>query len=170
MLSNCYTFPSALRKTPWPRIPSAPPRGRSDVYHVLFAKAAPGKAAPEADFLKTQCANAPMKGHYLVLRHQDGEDWDYVVIEHLGTKATVDPATPPPPAATRDLSDWHNDTFVSGPPWAEFPAPRASIKRPGRRVQYTSFLCIALSRAPRAARKSAPRADGPGRHVRPAMC
>src|SRR3977135_4173598 len=69
---------------------------RTDVYHVLFAKAAPGKAAQEADFLKTQSANAPMKGHFVVLRHQDGEDWDYVVIEHLGTKATVDPNTPPP--------------------------------------------------------------------------
>ena len=36
-----------------------------------------------------------MPGHYIVLRHQDGEDWDYAVIEHLGTKASVDAAGNP---------------------------------------------------------------------------
>jgi len=90
--------------------PRAPSPARTDVYHVLFAKAALGKAAEEA----------AMKGHYLVLRHQEGEDWDYVVIEHLGTKATVEPNAPPPPQAARDLGAYHNDTFVSGPSWADF--------------------------------------------------
>lgn len=57
------------------------PVARTDVYHVHFAKAAPGKAAPLGDSLKTQDPKAPMKGHLLVLRHQDGDDWDYAVIE-----------------------------------------------------------------------------------------
>jgi len=35
---------------------------------------------------KSQCANA---GTFIVLRHQDGDAWDYAVITHLGTKATV---------------------------------------------------------------------------------
>src|SRR3989442_6574858 len=56
-----------------------------------------------------------MPGHYIVLRHQDGEDWDYAVINHLGTKATVDAAGTPAPAAARDLNGWHSDTFVNGP-------------------------------------------------------
>ena len=93
---------------------------RSDVYHVHFAKAALGKGAEEGDFLKKQSPNAPMQGHYIVLRHQSGEDWDYAVIEHLGTKATVDAAGNPPSAAARDLSAWHGDTFVNGPAWPEF--------------------------------------------------
>src|SRR5882724_6401987 len=93
---------------------------RTDVYHVHFAKAALGKAAEEADFLKTPDSKAPMPGHILVLRHQDGEDWDYAVIEHLGTKATVDAAGTAVPAAMRDLNAWHTDTFVNGPPWPEF--------------------------------------------------
>ncbi len=61
-----------------------------------------------------------MPGHALVLRHQEGDSWDYAVIQHMGTTATVDAARPAPSPSVRDLSDWHNDTFVSGPSWAEF--------------------------------------------------
>jgi hypothetical protein len=100
--------------------PPAAPAARTDVYHVHFAKAALGKAAEEGEYLKTQPANSPMKGHFIVLRHQDGEDWDYAVIEHLGTKATVEAAGTPVPSAMRDLSAWHTDTFVNGPAWPEF--------------------------------------------------
>lgn len=93
---------------------------RTDVYHVHFAKAALGKAAQLGDYLKTPDPKAPMPGHFLVLRHQDGEAWDYAVIEHLGTQAAVRAAGNAPPAAARDLSEWHTDTFVNGPSWAEF--------------------------------------------------
>jgi len=95
------------------------PAGQSDVYHVHFTKAVPGQATALGDFLKTGDSNAPMPGHFIVLRHQQGDDWDYCVIEHLGAKATVE-ATSTPPNAGRDLRAWHNDTFVSGPSWSEF--------------------------------------------------
>jgi len=103
-------------------VPDAPAQAvaRTDVYHVHFAKAALGKGAEEGDYLKKQGPNAPMPGHYIVLRHQSGEDWDYAVIEHLGTKATVDAAGSPAPASARDLQAWHVDTFVNGPAWPEF--------------------------------------------------
>lgn len=103
-----------------PAATSASLTARTDVYHVHFTKAALGKAAQHADALKKQDPNAPMQGHYVVLRHQEGDSWDYAVIEHIGTKATIDAARPTPPPANRDLSDWHNDTYVSGPAWAEF--------------------------------------------------
>lgn len=93
---------------------------RTDVYHVHFAKAALGKAALQADALKKQDPNSPMKGHFVVLRHQEGDSWDYCVIEHLGPKATIDAARPTPPPAQRDVGDWHTDTFTSGPSWADF--------------------------------------------------
>lgn len=93
---------------------------RTDVYHVHFAKAALGKGAEEGDYLKKQGPNSPMPGHFIALRHQSGEDWDYAVIEHLGTKAIVDAAGNPPPAGARDLNAWHGDTFASGPAWPEF--------------------------------------------------
>ena len=100
--------------------PSASPSTRTDVYHVHFTKSALGKAAQHGDWLKTPDPKAPMPGHFIVLRHQDGDAWDYVVIEHLGTKATVEAAGTSVPPDKRDLSDWHNDTFVNGPAWADF--------------------------------------------------
>lgn len=98
----------------------AKPAARTDVYHVHFAKAALGRATQLADYLKTQNPKAAMPGHYLVLRHQSGEAWDFAAIEHLGAKVTLDAAGTAPPPSMRDLTDWHTDTFVSGPSWAEF--------------------------------------------------
>jgi hypothetical protein len=102
---------------------AAPPGGagtRTDVYHVHFTKSALGKGAELADWLKTPDLKAPMPGHSLILRHQEGDSWDYVVIQHLGTKATLEAAGNPAPPDKRDLSDWHDDTYVNGPSWAEF--------------------------------------------------
>ena len=61
-----------------------------------------------------------MPGRFVVLRHQAGGAWDYVVITHLGTKASVEAAGTAVPQEKRDLIDWHNDTFVNGPSWDEF--------------------------------------------------
>ena len=99
---------------------SAQAAARTEVYHVHFAKAALGKGAEEGDSLKKQLPDATMPGHFIVLRHQSGEDWDYAVIEHLGTSATVKAAGSPVPANVRDLSAWHVDTFANGPAWPEF--------------------------------------------------
>ena len=93
---------------------------RTDVYHVHFTKAALGKAVQLGDWLKTPDPKAPMPEHFVVLRHQDGDAWDYVVISHLGPKATVEAAGTAVPSDKRDLSEWHNDTFVNGPSWEEF--------------------------------------------------
>jgi hypothetical protein len=97
---------------------SAP--ARTDVYHVYFGKATPGKAQQLAEFLKTPDPKAPMPGHMLILRHQEGDAWDYVAIEHLGTKATVEATPFQMPPGMRDITEWHNDTFVNGPSWAKF--------------------------------------------------
>jgi hypothetical protein len=93
---------------------------RTDVYHVHFTKAALGKAAQLGDWLKTPDPHNPMPDHFIVLRHQDGDAWDYVVITHLGPKATVEAAGTAIPADKRNLSEWHTDTFVNGPSWEEF--------------------------------------------------
>jgi hypothetical protein len=79
---------------------SAP--ARTDLYHVHFAKAALGKGAELGEYLKTADPNVPMSAHHIVLRHQDGEDWDYAVIQHLGTKTTVEAAGTPVSAVVRD--------------------------------------------------------------------
>ena len=92
----------------------------TDVYHVFFGYAAPGKAAELADFMKEPDSTAPMPGHTIILRHQDGDAWDYCAIEHLGTKATVEIPANAMTSAQRALMSRHDDTFVSGPSWAEF--------------------------------------------------
>jgi hypothetical protein len=96
-----------------------PAASRSDVYHVHFTKAVPGQADALGKALMAPDSTAPMPEHFIVLRHQEGDDWDYCVIQHLGPKATVDP-TPTPPDPSRDMRAWHDDTFVSGPSWADF--------------------------------------------------
>jgi hypothetical protein len=100
---------------------NAPAVATTDIYHVQFTKSAPGQAAAHATSLMTPDKTRPMPEHFVVLRHQEGDDWDYVVIQHLGSKAEV-VITPPPPTAGSQppLSAWHADTFVAGPSWEEF--------------------------------------------------
>ena len=92
---------------------------RTDVYHVFFVKAAVGKAKELQDWLKQPDPDHPdAKG--IVLRHQDGDSWDFVAIEHIGAKATVETGGTPMTPQQRTLTEWHNDTFVAGPSWADF--------------------------------------------------
>lgn len=122
----------------------APATPGADIYHVQFAKAIPGEAAALAKALQTPDPKAPMPGHVVVLRHQLGDDWDYCVIEHIGTKATVDAA----PAATypaRPFTAWHADTFVAGPPWEAF--AQAMGLTPASGDKGTSVYSVAVWRA-----------------------
>jgi hypothetical protein len=57
------------------------PAAAADVYHVHFGKAAPGQAAAVGASLMAPDKSSPMPEHVLVLRHQEGDDWDYVVIQ-----------------------------------------------------------------------------------------
>jgi len=121
-LSCTLTFSATQAQTP------AATAG-TDVYHVLFAKAAPGQAAALAKELQEVDPKDPMGSHFLLLRHQWGDDWDYCLIQHLGTKATVEltnanPNRPPTMA-------WHTDSYAAGPSWGEvtralMPADKAS--------------------------------------------
>jgi hypothetical protein len=114
LVLGVVAIPGAL-----PQTQPAPAASRSDVYHVNFTKAVPGQADALGKALVVPVPNAPMADHFIVLRHQEGDAWDYAVIQHLGQKSEVT-AAPTPPNPTRDLRAWHNDTFVSGPSWAEF--------------------------------------------------
>src|SRR5436189_6246820 len=116
-------FVQAQSSTPAATGKGAAPAGagkRTEVYHVHFTKAALGKAVQLGDWLKTPDRSNPMPDHFIVLRHQDGDAWDYVVITHLGPKATVEAAGTAVPPDKRDLGAWHTDTFVNGPSREEF--------------------------------------------------
>ncbi|MEO5894920.1 MAG: hypothetical protein ABIS06_04410 [Vicinamibacterales bacterium] len=98
--------------------PSAP-KPATDLYHVHLTKAAPGQADALGKSLSQPDPTSPMPDHFVVLRHQEGDDWDYAVIQHLGPKATV-AITPAPAANAPVLAVSHTDSFVSGPSWADF--------------------------------------------------
>lgn len=95
------------------------PSTETDVYHVHFTKSAPGQAAAHAKALMTPDSSSSMPEHFVVLRHQEGDDWDFVVIQHMGAKAEVT-ATASSAAGTPALAAWHTDSFVSGPSWGDF--------------------------------------------------
>ena len=101
-----------------PGILGQSPAANTDIYHVHLAKAAPGQAAALGKFLSEPDKTSEMPDHFVVLRHQEGDDWDYAVIQHMGPKATL--TITPPTAGGTDLRAWHTDTFVTGPSWAEF--------------------------------------------------
>jgi len=92
---------------------------RTDIYHVFIVKSALGKAKELQDWLKQPDPEHPnAKG--IVLRHQDGDSWDYIAIEHMGPKATIDLKATPMTPQQRLLIEWHGDTFVAGPSWSDF--------------------------------------------------
>jgi hypothetical protein len=99
---------------------SASSTARPEVYSVTFVHAATGKVKALEDWAKKMPENGSMAGHALVLRHEAGSPWDYVTIEHIGAKATVDAAGDPRGATLRPLMDWHDDTYCNGPAWADF--------------------------------------------------
>jgi hypothetical protein len=124
--------------------------GPTDVYHVMFVKALPGQAAAVAKQLQQQDPKDPMAGHFVMLRHQEGDDWDFCLIQHIGKQATVT-VTPPPPPSDTPTQAWHTDAFVAGPSWGEFSklmtGPPTSVyvvgahrAAPGRRVQLLEIL------------------------------
>jgi hypothetical protein len=113
-LSLLFVLPLASRAQP------AAPAAQTDVYHVMFVKATPGQAATLAEDLKPQDSDDPLASHFLLLRHVEGDDWDYCLIQHLGTETTVEAGPVPPTPAGPPARAWHDDTVVQGPAWAEF--------------------------------------------------
>ena len=133
----------AYGQGPSPATSSTSP-ARTDVYHVHFNHAAAGKVSALGDFLKTAVSDA--NGHALVLRHEDGMAWDYVAVQHMGTKATVEAAGNPRGAAMKTLSDWHDDTFVNGPSWTEF-AKAMGLDSEGKSKSADSVYVVSVYRA-----------------------
>ena len=117
---------------------------RTDIYHVFVVKAALGKAKELTEWLKEPDPQHPdVKG--ILLRHQDGDSWDFVAIEHMGTKATVEVSATPMTPQQRLLIDWHADTYVAGPPWSVFAKKwESTATRPRLLARSTLFPITAL--------------------------
>ena len=95
----------------------AVPAAFSQIYHVSFVQAAPGKLAELEKIMMTAPPGSSSAFHGVMLRHREGSPWDLVTIEHLGATTTIEVGWPGP---ARELRAWHDDTFVAGPPWEVF--------------------------------------------------
>jgi hypothetical protein len=113
-----------------PQPPQAPNPLRSEIYHVHFTQAAPGKSAELEKILATPAPGDVNPGHALVFRHAQGSPWDFAVIQHIGPKATVEITPSVSPA--RELRAWHDDTFAAGPSWAVFSKAMGIDGAPGQ--------------------------------------
>ena len=102
LLACVVVFSGAAVAAASAQAPTAP-AAATDVYHVHFTKAVPGQAAALGKALSVPDKTSPMPEHFVVLRHQEGDDWDYVVIQHMGLKAEVTAAAPGGPDPARDL-------------------------------------------------------------------
>jgi hypothetical protein len=96
-----------------------------ELYHIHMSKAAPGKLPQLIEAYQNAPApeaSAPQVTP-IILRHREGGEWDLITITPLGRQITL--KADAPPQAIQDyftrlgpLSDWHGDTFVTGPAWA----------------------------------------------------
>lgn len=125
---------------------SSAPVKRTDVYSVTFMHAASGKASAMEEWAKKSDTNASMPGHTVVLRHECGSPWDFVAIQHIGAKATVDAAGNPQGAALRQLMDWHDDTFVNGPSWSDFAKAMGLDESSGKPKNSTDVYVVSVYR------------------------
>jgi hypothetical protein len=99
--------------------PAAPSGAFSDVYHVHFVKATPGKTVELERTLTAPSVDTPMPTHVLLLRHREGDDWDFASVAHEGASFTVK-AGDQRMTPARALREHHTDTISTGPSWPEF--------------------------------------------------
>jgi hypothetical protein len=115
----------------------------AELYHIHVVKAAPGKLPQLLNEYRN--SPAPPQGqpqvHPIILRHNQGSEWDFVVITPRGRQTTIS-AEPLPQAVQaynqrlQALTDWHGDTFAVGPAWAT--VQRALL--PDRDAQQTVYV------------------------------
>ena len=95
------------------------------IYRVSVFRAAPGRTGDLEKLLTTQ-APSPTRADSdfgVVFRHRQGNEWDFMTVEHMGEQTSIDLRSGPPAQADSPLSQaaaWHMDTFAAGPPLDEF--------------------------------------------------
>jgi hypothetical protein len=104
---------------------AAPAQSAPHIYRISAFRAAPGKFR-ELEKLLTATpspgAGANDGDLAVVFRHRQGNEWDFLTVEHMGPQATISAGnTPPQPDSPfSQVVAWHGDTYVAGPPLDEF--------------------------------------------------
>ena len=124
----------------------------TELYHVQFVKAAPGKIGALIEHtLKTP----PDKNNPeppVILRHAHGDDWQLLIVSALGKDETIaaqddDPALAQWVLQARGLSVRHGDTFTLGPPVADARKALVGDNQPGAVYIVTTYEPVPGRRA-----------------------
>jgi hypothetical protein len=111
------------------RSPQATPPGGAQqgspahIYRISAFRAAPGHFRDLEKLLSaTPQPGADAGDLALVFRHRQGNEWDFMTIEHMGPQATIAGGTTAsaPDSPFSQMAAWHGDTYASGPPLEEF--------------------------------------------------
>ncbi len=109
-------------QTPAPQ-GAAPQASAAHVYRISAFRAVPGRFRDLEKLLTaTPQPGADSGDLALVFRHRQGNEWDFMTIEHMGPQATVLAGTtaPRPDSPFSQVAAWHGDTYAAGPPLDEF--------------------------------------------------
>ena len=118
-------FTAAISVAQQPAQQPQPQAPALELYHIHFSKAAPGKLTQLIAAYQTAPGPEASEPQVtpIIMRHREGGEWDLVAITPLGKQTTITASAPS--QAVQDyytrlgpLSDWHGDTFVTGPAWA----------------------------------------------------
>ena len=115
----------------------------AEAYRALFVRAAPGRLLELVDLMKIRRETVPAESRPVLLRHSQGDQWDLVLLEPVGTLSryfATDRSAPDP--LWDRLVSWQEEVFASGPPAREF---RAVADRAGF-FHLESFLALAGER------------------------
>lgn len=101
----------------------------AEPYRALFLRAAPGRLLELIDLEKSRRDAAPSESRPVLLRHAQGDQWDLVVLEPIGTLSRyfATDHNGADPLYDR-LVAWQEELFVSGPPAKDF---LAAVSRAG---------------------------------------
>src|SRR4029079_4413220 len=95
----------------------------AETYRALFVRAAPARLAEQEARVKARRASPPAESRPVVLRHAQGDQWDLVLLQPIGSLSryfAVDHSGPDP--LWDRLVAWQEELFASGPPLEEFQA------------------------------------------------
>jgi len=95
----------------------------AEAYRALFVRAAPGRLVELVDLVKARRDSAPAGTRPVLLRHAQGDQWDLVLLQPIGSLSryfAVDHSGPDP--LWDRLVAWQEELFASGPPLEEFQA------------------------------------------------
>jgi len=105
-----------------PQAPAA--QAAPHIYRVSVFRSAAGQMRNVEKLLGTTPAPGADAGDFaVVFRHRQGHEWDFMTVEHMGSRATVGLPSGPPATADSPMSQsvaWHGDTYAAGPPLEEF--------------------------------------------------